>query len=133
MNKEIFIKYLNNTCSEDELSAFLIWLDSDFSDEILLDVCKSEWVALFENSEEPGFERSDLILDKIHHTINTCNNNNVDFNSEDENLKSWTDSDTFNDESLNHILDLIKRSTLIDYKILCRINKTTGLSQSNKL
>lgn len=78
MNKEIVIKYLNNACSEAELSEFLTWLDSGHSDEILMEVSKSEWRALSENSADPGFENSNLILDKIHHTINSLTDNRLD-------------------------------------------------------
>ena len=53
-------------------------------------------------------------------TNSLCRWYNVDFIYEDEQLKKLTYSATFKDESLYQILDLMKRCTPIDYKILRR-------------
>ena len=71
MTKDLFIKYLQGICTEDEFEQFLLWIKKDS----LTDSGKRAIMEIW-NEFEPEAEiddriRYNQILDKIHHQIIT--------------------------------------------------------------
>ncbi len=70
MNKEIFIKYLNNGCTGNEFDEFAIWVKKESMNKEGKSWGFGHW-----NLFEPGFRKGNnnkysALLDKIHHEIN---------------------------------------------------------------
>lgn len=76
MTKELFIKYLQDNCTETEFKQLLLWIREDALNATDRGMIKDVWDE-FEPDTGPveGIEYT-RVLDKIHHQININQNSN---------------------------------------------------------
>ena len=70
MNKEIFIKYFNNKCSDDEFDEFVSWVDEGKDNVELKKWSFSQWRSFKGESKDKDKQKYSALLDRIHHEIN---------------------------------------------------------------
>lgn len=81
MKKEIFIKYLNNKCTETELSDVLRWINADALNEEGKNWIFEDWNSWHETGNLEEDEKFATIFDKIQEKID----NNIQKNSQEAN------------------------------------------------
>jgi transmembrane sensor len=70
MTKELFKKYLNNSCSSQEVEEVIHWMkEQSFYDESLK-FGKNDWQQFKEENSNVSDEKLEILLDKIHHKLN---------------------------------------------------------------
>ncbi len=70
MNKEILIKYLNNSCSDKEFEEFAGWVKKQSLNKEGEKWSFDEWNSFEPDLKEKGKEKYNALLNKIHHEIN---------------------------------------------------------------
>jgi len=75
MNKELFIKYLNNQCHSEEIDEIFEWFNEDASSINNRRKIKEYWHEFLPKDDYSEDDRFERILDKIHHKINLANSN----------------------------------------------------------
>ena len=76
MTKEIFIKYLQGNCTEEEFEKFLLWIREDsqkVSERVMI---QNVWDEFESDSRPIETIKYTQVLDKIHHQINISQNSN---------------------------------------------------------
>lgn len=70
MNKELLIKYLNNSCTPEEFDEFVNWIKTEAFDKEGKGLGFSDWKLFKPDLEAKDKQKYDALLDKIHHEIN---------------------------------------------------------------
>ena len=78
MTKDIFIKYLQGTCTETEFQQFLMWIRDDSLTTSDRKLIKDIWEEFEPQAEPVARIKYSQMLDKIHHQIN-INENSAQF------------------------------------------------------
>ncbi len=77
MKQDLYNKFLNNNCTEEELKIFLNDLDNDLFAVKTKHLGRKEWFKSLKSEEELlSDNESSLLLDKIHHQININSSKN---------------------------------------------------------
>lgn len=76
MTKEIFIKYLNDKCSDQELEEVIQWLKNDSLNNQGKSWAMQDWAEFRVNDDIIDNVTLSSLLDKIHHNINITRQNN---------------------------------------------------------
>lgn len=88
MTKELLIKYLNNCCTQQEVSEVIHWIkQKDFYSESK-SFAKSDWQQFEEMRSIVSDEKLDTLLDQIHHKLNIENSRKNYINR--NRFVSWT-------------------------------------------
>jgi len=77
MNKEIFSKYLNNNCSDQEFDEFAEWVEKQTQEEERKTWVFSHWRNFEPEAEDKDEKKYNLLLDRIHHRINLQSQKNT--------------------------------------------------------
>ena len=78
MNKEILIKYFNNSCSDKEFEEFAGWVKEHALNEDSKKMSFNEWKSFDSDLKEKDKEKYNALLNKIHHEINLQNSEEKD-------------------------------------------------------
>lgn len=103
MNKELLEKYLNNSCTDKELSSVLEWFERSARTPEGKDLMFKIWEEL--SNDEAGSETNfDLILDKIHHKVNL---------SQSKNLLEVSDQNLIKYKRRKHFINILSKVAAI--------------------
>lgn len=69
MNKEILIKYLNDSCTDKELEEFFIWMKEEDEMGVGINWCFDYWKMFDPELKLEDKKKYKILLDKIHHEI----------------------------------------------------------------
>lgn len=75
MTKEVLIKFLNDSCSTDEIAEVIRWAREESSNQESKRWILEDWKSYLEEDCLAGNEKFSSMLDKIHHKINIDYNN----------------------------------------------------------
>jgi ferric-dicitrate binding protein FerR (iron transport regulator) len=70
MNKDIFVKYLNNKCSDEEFEELAMWVKNESQNKEGRSWGANHWKAIDPELKKRDNKKYAALLDKIHHEIN---------------------------------------------------------------